>query len=185
MGADLAAQLTALPKVDLTESEKAGLIRMREEEKLAGDVYRALYQKWQLQPFRNIAGAEDTHTQAVKALLERYDLADPAAGKAAGVFTSPELQALYTKLVADGDQSATEALKIGALIEELDIKDLQARKSSKPDIDLLYPNLERGSRNHLRAFVSNLKSRGVTHVPVHLSQAEYDRIVSAPVERGQ
>ena len=71
---------------------------MREEEKLAHDVYVTLYAQWDLPIFQNISRSEQTHTDAVKTLIDRYGLTDPASSKV-GVFTNPDLQALYNDLV--------------------------------------------------------------------------------------
>lgn len=169
----------------LTKAERDGLVYMREEEKLALDVYNALAAKWGLRQFANIARAEATHTSAVKTLLDRYGISDPAASTKPGVFANPELQALYTKLVKQGSASATEALKVGALVEEVDIADLQKRATTTPDLALVYANLEKGSRNHLRAFTSGLSAQGVTYVPSVLTKPAYSAIVSTGIERGQ
>jgi hypothetical protein len=168
----------------LTEAEEEGLMYMREEEKLAGDVYDAMYDQWGLQIFDNISDAEVMHTDSVKTLLDRYGLDDPAAGLAPGEFTNPELQALYDELVATGSQSLTDALLVGALIEDVDIFDLQNLESDNPDIDLVYSNLERGSRNHMRAFVGQLERNDVEYTPTYLSQEAFDEIISTPNEMG-
>ncbi len=180
----LASELDALPVSDLTQDEIDGLAFMREEEKLAGDVYVALYDQWGLDIFSNISEAESTHTAAVKTLLDRYNIDDPAAGLARGEFTNPEIQALYDNLVETGSQSVVDALLVGALIEDLDISDLQDRATQTPDIDLVYDNLERGSRNHMRAFIRQLEAQGVDYTPIYLSQDEFDEIVSTPTEQG-
>lgn len=180
----LQPQLDALPVATLTAEEEAGLIWMREEEKLALDVYAALYDQWQVPIFTNIADAEQTHTDAVKALLDRYAIADPSVGTTPGTFTDPDIQALYTTLVAQGSTSLVAALTVGATIEDLDIADLQARATTTPDIALVYANLEKGSRNHLRAFVKQLTSNGATYTPTYISQTDFDAIVSSDIERG-
>lgn len=143
----------------LSVSEADGLVYMREEEKLAHDVYVTLYAQWGLPVFDNIANSEATHTAAIKTLLDIYGIADPAAGKGVGEFTNPDLQKLYDEFVAQGSQSLTDALKVGAAIEEVDIRDLQTRlaKTSSADIKLIYNNLMRGSENHLQAFTTNLQ----------------------------
>ena len=143
----------------LSASEADGLVYMREEEKLAHDVYVTLYAQWGLPVFDNIANSEATHTAAIKTLLDIYGIADPAAGKGVGEFTNPDLQKLYDEFVAQGSQSLTDALKVGAAIEEVDIRDLQTRlaKTSSADIKLVYNNLMRGSENHLQAFTTNLQ----------------------------
>ncbi|MFH1475719.1 MAG: DUF2202 domain-containing protein [Chloroflexota bacterium] len=134
--------------------------------------------------FSSIARSEQTHMDAVKSLLGRYGLEDPAAGNPAGVFSDPVLQALCDELLARGRESEIEALKVGATIEDLDIVDLRERATDTPDIALVYADLERGSRNHLRAFMANLERRGGTYAPSYLTQEDFDEIVSAPNERG-
>lgn len=138
----------------LTEEEVAGLVFMRQEEKLAHDVYIALGEQWGLPVFRNIAGAESNHEAQIAVLLERYGIEDPAAGLAVGEFADADLQLLYNELLAKGGLSLRDALEVGVTIEETDIADLVKRKAelSQTDIRTVYARLERGSQNHLRAF---------------------------------
>ena len=177
-------QTTDVAASDLSQADIDGLAFMVEEEKLAHDVYLAMYDTWGLPIFDNIAAAEETHISAVQTLLNQYQLPDPSEGLGAGEFSNPDLQALYDEFVATGNQSATDALMVGALIEEMDITDLQLRESSQPNIDLVYSNLERGSRNHLRAFNRQLEARGVTYTPLHLDQVTFDQITNNPTESG-
>ncbi len=172
--------------VALTDDEVAGLLWMREEEQLAHDVYVVLGDMWELRIFENIAASETTHIEAVSTLLDRYDIDDPAEGNQPGTYTDPAIQALYDQLVADGSESLDAALAVGALIEELDISDLQTRTAATQTAEIItvYANLERGSRNHLRAFVSELESRGVVYEPTQLDPAAFDEIVSSEMERG-
>ncbi|HAP76168.1 MAG TPA: ferritin [Acidimicrobiaceae bacterium] len=181
---DVEQQLDSFPVAELTDEEIAALVWMREEEKLAHDVYSALGAIYDVQVFDNIAAAEQTHTEAVLALLARYGIADPAEGLGVGEFTDPTLQALYDQLVAVGSASMDAAFRVGAEIEELDIVDLQDRATTTPDIQFVFGNLERGSRNHLRAFTKQLERSGETYVPTHLGQAEYDAIVAGGMEQG-
>jgi hypothetical protein len=171
----------------LSDAEVEGLLYMREEEKLARDVYLVLYEKWGMPVFQNIANSEQTHTDAVKTLIDRYGLQDPAAGQDVGIFTNPELQELYDLLVETGSQSLADALRVGVAIEEIDILDLEdwIAQTNQADIVLVYENLLKGSRNHLRSFVSTLERQtGEIYQPQYLDQAAYDAIVSSPTERG-
>jgi hypothetical protein len=160
--APAASLATTALAAQLTPEEAAGLAYMREEEKLARDVYQYLYQQWKLPIFSNIAASEQTHMDALKTLLDRYQIADPAAGNAAGTFTNAHLQELYDQLIAQGRQSAAAALKVGVAIEKLDISDLQEQLdlTTKLDIKTVYQNLLKGSENHLRAFTSNQGRQG-------------------------
>ena len=135
----------------------ADLAFMREEEKLAHDVYTALYEKWGLRVFSNIAASEQRHTDAIAVLIDRYGYADPVDGNGAGVFEDATLQALYDELVAKGLTSVSDALAVGVLIEETDIADLQARiaHTTEADVRSVYENLLSGSYNHLDAFTGD------------------------------
>jgi hypothetical protein len=180
-----AAQAVAISQ--LTAQEAADLAFMREEEKLAHDVYQELYDTWQLPIFQNIARSEQRHTNALKMLLDRYQIPDPAATTAPGVFANEELQALYDQLVADGTQSLAAALRVGGAIEEIDILDLQERvaHTTKADITRVYQSLLDGSYNHLRSFVSTLKTQtGESYQPQYLTQAAFDSIVGTSNGRG-
>jgi hypothetical protein len=160
---------------------------MREEEKLAHDVYVSLYTQWNLPLFQNIANSEATHTAAIKVLLDRYGIADPAAGNGVGEFSNPDLQKLYDQLIVQGSKSMADALKAGAAIEEIDILDLQTRvaQTTNADIVRVYGNLMRGSENHLRAFASTLQGQaGETYVPQHLGATAYEAIVNTSNQRG-
>lgn len=172
---------------ELTGEEVAGILYMREEEKLARDVYLTFYQQWGLPIFQNIADSEQTHMEALKTLIDRYGLDDPAAGNDVGTFTDPTLQSLYDELTASGRVSPAAALRVGAAIEEIDIIDLQEHiaETDKMDIVRVYENLMHGSRNHLRAFVSTLeRQEGETYQPQYLDQETYDGIIGESVERG-
>lgn len=174
----LGLALTGQPSGGLTAPEKEGLLFMAEEEKLAGDVYLALNEKWNLRVFDNIGQAEKTHEAAVVTLLERYSLPDPIKGP--GEFSNETLQRLYDDLVSRGSASVKDALQVGAAVEEIDILDLEERmaQTDREDILLVYANLKRGSENHLRAFVNNLQRQGFEYNPEYLSQEKYDGIIS-------
>lgn len=169
----------------LSNAEKQSLAFMREEEKMAYDVYGKMEQKWGIISFQNIKQSEWTHMEAVKTLLDRYGLADPATGKAAGEFSNIVIQQLYYSLVEKGDSSELQALIVGANIEEINIRDLKEQLLSVTHLDIkqVYENLMRGSRNHLRAFVSNLALRGYTYLPQYLSQQEFNEIINSPMEK--
>lgn len=175
-----------IPVGTLTQAEKDGLVLMREEEKLARDVYLTLYDKWGERIFSNIASSEQTHTDTVKYLIDRYDLEDPVKDDTVGVFTDPAMQKLYDDLVAQGSQSVGDAFTVGMTIEDLDIKDLQdlLAETESEDILIAYENLLRGSRNHMRAFNRQLEREGLTYEAQFLTQTQIDEILAGEQERG-
>ena len=96
---------------------------------------------------------------AVKNLLDKYSLADPADADEERGFNNPQLQALYDSLIQQGGLSALDALCVGATIEDLDINDLQQilSETDRPDVIRVCENLMKGSRNHLRSFVGEIE----------------------------
>ncbi len=179
--------LANLPIEDLSNFEKESLVLMREEEKLARDVYLTLGEKFDLPVFSNIPRSEQRHLDQMGQLLERYGLEDPVANSERGKFASDRLQDLHDKLVAQGSKSEVAALKVGATIEDLDIYDLEkalADGVDNQDIALVYRNLAKGSRNHMRAFTSQLKARNESYEAQYLAAAELEAIVGSDWERG-
>ena len=171
----------------LSNAEINHLLFMREEEKLAHDVYLALYDQWGLPLFENIAQSEAAHTEAVKGLLDKYGLPDPADASPPGVFVNQDLQGMYDDLTEQGNSSLSKALKVGAAIEEIDILDLQSAldETNTADIKRVYENLLKGSENHLRAFTSTLsRQTGETYAPQYLTQDAYAAIVAGGNARG-
>lgn len=170
----------------LSAYEAATLTFMREEEKMARDVYLNVAARWAQLPFANIAKSEQQHMDAIKAKLDRYGLPDPALAEI-GAFRNAELQALYDGLMDRGETAYLEALWVGGLIEEVDIEDLDnaIAATSHPDLAQVYGNLLRGSRNHLRAFASAIERQGVVYQAQHLDQETVDAIIDSPMERGK
>lgn len=158
--------------------DAASLSFMREEEKLARDVYQTLAAQWQTQIFTNIANSEQVHMDQVKCLLDAYGLPDSATSEV-GSFNNLELQTLYHELVARGAISLSEALRTGALVEEVDIEDLNQGLNTiqVPEIRLVYENLRQGSESHLKAFVGTLEQLGETYAAQLLDTKEVDTIL--------
>lgn len=164
----------------LTEQDKLDLKYLREEEKLAHDVYLTLNAKWNLVIFQNISNSEQQHTDAALRLLTAYQLPD-SASTSVGVFQNAELQALYTDLINRGNQSVTEALLVGALVEEVDIADLQKMlgATKNPDLINTYGKLLQASYRHLNSFVDLWRTQtGGIYKAQILPQTEVDRILS-------
>lgn len=148
--------------IQLTEAEEQHILYMREEEKLARDVYLTLYELWDAEIFANINESEQRHMDAIKNLITRYGLVDPVADDAVGIFTNQDFEILYDELVVDGSVSLEEALKVGVRIEELDIADLELalQEASMRTVKRVFQNLLNGSYNHLSAFETNIETGG-------------------------
>ena len=170
----------------LSAAETVDLRFMREEEKLARDVYLQLYEQWATPQFANVASSEQSHMDAMLRLLRRYQLADPAAGTITGEFYDDSLQALHDNLIALGSTSELAALRVGGFIEEADMQDIVAAidRSQHADIDQTYARLLCGSRNHLRAYAAQVRLiSGAAYLAQILEQREVDAIIFTATER--
>jgi hypothetical protein len=170
---------------ELTAEEERDLLYMREEEKLARDVYLTLDEYFEINIFSNIAKAEQTHMDKMKGLLDKYSLTDPVGDNPIGAFTNPGFETFYDSKTGD-EVTINDAIRTGILIEEQDILDIQEaiELTDKADIKNVYENLLRGSRNHLRAFVRQLESMGIVYEATIIDQSVADDIVNSPTERG-
>lgn len=168
--------------------EEQHLIFMREEEKLARDVYLTLATLYPGEEvFTNIGdNSEQTHTDTVRDTLESYSIPDPNPDAnnlpdSIGVFTGTEYGWYFTEkfneLVAWGSKSLLDALYVGAFIEELDMIDIVycpkvivqtdngidegecgLTYTDEPQLQTMYTHLVDGSKDHLRAYVKNIET---------------------------
>ena len=171
---------------NLSAAEQQTLSFMREEEKLARDVYQILYKTYPLRPFANIAAAEQQHMDALKHLVQRYQILDPVKTEQAGQFTDNSLTQLYQALIQRGQSSEIAALQVGALIEETDIQDLRKAlaNTQTPSLKQTYQNLLEGSYRHLQAFGRQLKQRQQAYQAQVLTPAELKQILQMDSGRG-
>lgn len=162
----------------LSEAEQETLLFMREEEKLARDVYIVLYKSWNKNIFKNISSSEQQHMDAILKKIKLFGLTDPNSSKI-GSFINPDLQELYNELIYQGRLSYNDALTVGATIEDMDILDLMNAIKGTKNLALktTYQNLLEGSKNHLRAFVGLLKNQGIEYNPQFISQELFDAIL--------
>ena len=137
--------------VDMSTEDQ--LLYLIEEEKLAFDVYTAMYQKYDARVFGNILKSEATHQERVLALLQSRNLSDPRSTEA-GVFNNSELQSLYDQLIERGNKSLQDAHAVGVTIEEMDIADLsdQLKTTSDQEVATTLEALLASSESHLAAF---------------------------------
>ena len=171
-------------RASISMEDMEGLIFMREEEKLARDVYIFLFEMYGIKSFDNISRSEQVHMNVMLDLLEKYDIADPALEEN-GKFTNDDLQLLYDQLIEQGQESVTAALKVGAIIEDVDIRDLDLfiAATSQQDVIDGYEILNCGSRNHMRAFVRQLDNYDLEYTPQFITQDKFDGIIDGGHEK--
>lgn len=145
--------------VQMTEDQKATLLYIYQEEKVARDVYITLGDLYpEENTFAYIQLSEQRHMDVVEELCIKYNVDISGVDETdIGVFVLPELQALYNQLIADGSVSLRDALEVGVLIEETDIADLEEAAVGMPsDVVNVFENIKEGSINHLEAFTYSL-----------------------------
>lgn len=216
IGSDLAAdkvadetsedELDAETDSGLDATEASHLTFMREEEKLARDVYLTLAALYPEQKtFDKIATrSEQTHTDTMRDKLDQFNLPDPNPDTnnlpdSLGVFTGDEWGWYFTEkfqmLTAKGKESEIAALYVGALIEELDMHDIAVcpqvmidsgyespcglQYTDEPALQTAYSALISGSESHLRAYVGKIEAvEGVGNYKAqYLTQEEVDAIL--------
>ena len=158
------ASTTAL--VPLTQDEIDTLLWMREEEKLARDVYIKMTEYYPVDIFSNIAAAEQKHFDAIGRKLDQYGITDVALD-GVGDFYNSDLQQMYNEFVQDGQVGYVEALFVGVAIEEADLVDLTVaidETDSRP-LKRTYSRLLIGSQHHLDSFIKLLEKEGIDYEP--------------------
>lgn len=169
---------------ELTTKEIENLQFLKEEEKLARDVYLFSYDLYHSNIFNNIARSEQTHMNAVSVILNKYNIEDLSFSER-GKFSNEILQGLYNDLVSLASQSIDNALIVGATIEDLDINDLNSfiMNTNHNDVEDMYQKLNCGSKNHIRSFTSNLENIDIEYQPQFISLESYDEILNNSKER--
>ena len=139
-------------KQDVNATEIDLLKKQYEEEMMANELYASFYDKYWIQTFKNISDSEARHMQAVKALLDRYDIETPK--------NYDHIQDLYESLKKAWDKSAFDALEVWVKIEFVDIDDIVTaiKSTDNDDIKIVFTNIGWASYNHLRGFLKAINN---------------------------
>ena len=169
---------------ELSMQEVEDLQFLKEEEKLARDVYLFSYDLYQYNVFNNISKSEQSHMDQVSLILDQYEIQDLSYDER-GKFNNQILQKLYDDLVSQSSISLEEAIRVGATIEDLDINDIDGFivDTDHDDIAAMYEVLNCGSRNHMRAFSKNLTNLGKEYEPQFISLEKYILIIESTSEK--
>ena len=133
---------------------------MREEEKLARDVYVKLAGTSGNPVFTRIAASEQRHMDALGRVITPLRPDRPGKGQGRRRVREPGAPAaLQPARSPRAAASPAAAIDVGRSIEKLDIADLNNREatSKHADVRWVFQQLERGSNMHLRAF--NMQAR--------------------------
>lgn len=167
-------------------AERNAILYNMEEEKMARDLFTAFENKWNSQVFSNIARTEQDHFDYLLKMAQEMNMEIPEAilSNGEGVYTNETLQKEYNSMLASGSKSLIDALTVGARMEEMEIVDLHKVMdvTDHTKVFLTYDRLFSAARNHLRAFVRNLKAQGIEYTPMMLSREEYDKIVGETIK---
>jgi hypothetical protein len=173
------------PKEPLSFNERDAILFMREEEKLARDIYLRLYEMWGAQPFENMRQVEERHMAALLCLISKYELKDPVGDRAVGSFKTHEFAKLYKILLKKGSQSLPDSYAVGAMLEVWDMSDKIEIEEDLDNKDLIavVEELRRSSRNHMRSLDLNLLEHGMTFHPVSIAPTVYKNVTASDTER--
>ncbi len=175
------------PLSTLTQELKDAIAYMGNEERLAHDVYLALYDHHAaggteiLQLYSIATNSESRHVETVQSIVQKYGLteanltnvSDPVASSSvtletmpSGQYDIPAIQDLYDALYAKGEMSQQDALEVGCMVEVTDINDLNekivlAQESNATDVEAAFTSLRNASYNHYWAFDNGLKQLGI------------------------
>ena len=164
--------ISDIPSSDLNDIEKELLSYWYSEELLARDVYKYLADLYPEQEvFSKISWAEQKHADAVKVLLDRYDLDVPTG--------YGDLQSTYDALISEWSKSLKDALEVGLKIEVLDINDIEKSisETDNDDFKIVFTNIWGASYNHMRGFLKAFESNGLipsTDISDFLSSEDLD-----------
>jgi len=143
-----------------TEDEKALVVSMWAEEKMARDVYLDMYDLHGQRIFSNIANSEQNHMSTMKKIMDLAEISLPVDENGATVSEdnigqmAASMQGLYDNFI---NQGTTQPYLMGKTLEEVDIADLEAAiEWVNDDLASVLENLLSGSHNHLRAFTQQL-----------------------------
>lgn len=168
----------------LSDQEIENLQFLKEEEKLARDVYLYSFDLYSQNIFKNISNSEQSHMNSVTVILNKYNIQDLSLEER-GKFSNELLQELYDDLTELSERSLEDALVAGATVEDLDINDINSfiLNTHHQDVEDMLQLLNCGSRNHLRGFTDNLENLGLSYIPQFLSLEDYNAIINGSHEQ--
>jgi hypothetical protein len=153
LGLGYPAAVQAATSATTTGLTNAQLTEMREEERVARDLYTQLGRSSGEAIFTRIAAAEQRHLDAVERLMSSQGMDPDAAGTTVGRYAVPDLQSAYNRWLAAGRASDQAAYKVGVELEKQDIAELKAlRVASGTTGARVVQALRTGSEHHLAAF---------------------------------
>lgn len=172
------AQPTPLPTPSGTVSAEAAaeITWMREEERLARDLYQAFADKYGATVFVRIAAAEQHHFDTMGTLISGYGLQDPSAGLAAGTYADPALQKMWDDLSAQGSTSLADAYAVGVAVEKADVADLDEAIAITDDtVDAYMNHLRTATQQHLATFERLVSGQTTGAGPMGQGQGQMGR----------
>jgi len=170
---------------DLTANEIEFAYAVREDEKVARDLYFAFFEKYKLKAFENISKAESNHIRAVELLLSYYEIDYPEIGEY-GKFADPTRQQMYDSLLIKGE-TALEAFKVMAQLEEENIVSFGEvlEDIENDNIAIVIENLLKASENHFKAAIRQITALGGEYTAQYMSQEQYSAIIAKGFEQGK
>jgi hypothetical protein len=172
------------PQEDISVIEETGLLKAWQDQKLSRDLYQSFNEAWSSPIYANMLNDAQHHMDFVHILLGKFGI--PVPQDFAGIFPDQETQNLFDLMLNAENGSAVEALRMGAATEDMIIDELQTLlpQTDNFEIQIIYQNLLKSARNHLRLFVNELSQAGINYDPQYISGDDFIAIIAAPIETG-
>jgi hypothetical protein len=172
------------PLEDISAVDETALLKIWQDQKLSRDLYQSFYTAYSLPIYANMLSDAQHHMDFMHILLGKFGVSVPQ--DVAGLFADQEAQNLFDLMLNAGNGSAVEALRQGAAAEDMTIADLQILlpQTDNLEIQIIYQNLLKSARNHLRLIIKELSQAGIDYDPQYISDDDFAAIIVSPVETG-
>jgi len=174
------------PRGQLSAEDQASIIYIREGAQLSRDINLLFEAAWQAQVFRDAAERQKQALRATDLLIDRHGL--PAASAEPGIYQDEQFSRLYGQFAEEGSASLPAALAAAAVLEELNILDLQTRmaQTEKADIRLVYQHLLKIASANLWSFSRAIERfGGAAYEPRYLTPLAFSELMASAGQPGE
>lgn len=140
----------------LTIAEQNDLLYMIEKEKMMRNIYKTMFQEYNVELFQSIYQAKESHLSLLSSKIDKYDVHNPLVYSAENEFENSSLQLVYDDFLAKKLIYEIEALNFVKNMEERHINYVETTVSQvdgNDDIVSVYNVILLGSQAHLDALL--------------------------------
>lgn len=163
-----------------TEGDQKTLPYMYESEKMAEDLFSSFSKKNKLPIFDSLSKSHANQKDVIEKVMSTLEIDLSLRGLDSGKYKDKNVQALYDKLLVQGNEMRVKAFTSGLLLEEGIIKNIDTYLGKGIDglSKIAYEALKEASGKNMKVLNNLLLAEGVTYTPQVISQAEFDGYVN-------